>query len=426
MLWADPIASRLWVACCKAPSTGIVSLRIAPLQPNTEPIALILGAQPFPYGNASANRMLTMAMTWRAAGWRPIVINDHPQLVENEEPRVVRGIEYVNIGDSGQTRLQRFSRRRAFPARALSALALLNRARPPEYVVVPAMLFTPRLRRMGRRMAPNSQFVVDVVERHDARQFSTRVLHPYYLRHRLTWWYTRRRADHVIVISTALAEVALGHRQPLVLPACVDVEEFRDVFDQVRPTNLVRVAYFGSPGAKDDLATLVKALALVPSDLRDSLIVSMAGLNRGQLESLPRVGKQAVADVESHLDIRGRLSRPDVLHLLGESHFSFLVRSPRAGFARYGFPTKISESLAAGCPPIGNLTSDLDKYLVDGQNALLCGDASPGAVAQALVRALGTVEEGTYASLRRAALDTAIADLSPEAWALRLRSWTTR
>ena len=57
--------------------------------------------------------------------------------------------------------------------------------------------------------------------------------------------------------------------------------------------------------------------------------------------------------------------------------FSVLLRTENSRLAKAGFPTKISESLVHGVPVICNLSSDLNKYLVDGVNSIIVKGENP-------------------------------------------------
>ena len=84
------------------------------------------------------------------------------------------------------------------------------------------------------------------------------------------------------------------------------------------------------------------------------------------------------------------------------------------------------ESLAAGCPILCNLTTDLGEYLVDGQNAVVCPTAGATEVTvetltATLRRAIRlSAEEKTL--MKGAARGSAEA-FSARAWGPRLASW---
>jgi glycosyltransferase involved in cell wall biosynthesis len=110
--------------------------------------------------------------------------------------------------------------------------------------------------------------------------------------------------------------------------------------------------------------------------------------------------------------------------------FTFLLR-PDRGYAAAGFPSKVPESLAAGCPVIVNLTSDLGFFLKDGTDSLICDGADIDDVLRALSRAL-KLNRAELQQMSIEAAATAARYFDYEVWAgpldtyLRDRSTTKR
>ena len=65
-----------------------------------------------------------------------------------------------------------------------------------------------------------------------------------------------------------------------------------------------------------------------------------------------------------------------------------MLRPENARYARAGFPTKVTESLASATPVICNITSDLGMYIEDMNNGIIVKECSAGAVKEAVERAL--------------------------------------
>ena len=231
-------------------------------QGHGKPIVVVVGAHPFPHGNASANRMLGLAQTLGAAGLSAMIINDDPRLTTTEDWQsgIVAGVPYRNLGFPAGGRLGRWRRRRKFGARVANEIRAVASLREVEFLCVPSFFCTPRILYALRRRAPSASVIVDVVERHDPSQFPHGRLEPYFVRHRLTSWYAKRAADRVVVISRALASGPFRSRRPFVLPPTVELGHCDESGRVTRPSGRVTVAYVGSPGSKDDLGVLVRAL----------------------------------------------------------------------------------------------------------------------------------------------------------------------
>lgn len=393
----------------------------------SEAVAAVIGAHPFPYGNASANRMLMLAEVFAAAGFHPFVLNDDPRLeaANVNEQGMAGEVPFVNLGCPGATRRRRLRRRRSLPVRLTETLLATVPREAVEIVLVPSIFYTPALARRLRGTFPHALTIVDVVERHDPQQFRARWLTPYFVRHRFTSWFARFRADLIIVISSALASGPFRGRRPFVLPPTVDLSAFSYASEQERPSQPVTITYFGSPGSKDDLSSVVDGICRLTPQQRQRLRVVVAGVNQDGLARLPGVGSARLVEVSDVVEAVGRLTRREVIELLAQTHYTFLVRDPEAGFARYGFPSKVPESLAAGCPPITNLTSDLDRYLSDGTNAIICAGSDSESVAQAIQRAMASVFDGEHLAQSRAATQLARTAFAHEAWGQPLREWLT-
>jgi len=391
-----------------------------------KPIAVVVGAHPFPHGNASANRMLGLALALKATGRDAVVLNDDPRLEVHGEPVTdsVSGVKYTNLGGKTDTRLHRWSRRRTFGQRIAQLLASGVDVGRVDSIVIPSFFYTWRTRRALAHCVPNATLIVDVVERHDPSQFRLRWFAPYFIRHRLTSWYATLGQARIIVISTSLARGPFRRHRPHVVPPIVDPDEFTAVAQEPRPLEgPVTITYFGSPGAKDDLSGIVAAASLLSDTERAKCAIVIAGITREQLAALPGVSNASLTKAGRVVEARGSLDRSELRALLASSHFTYLMRDPDAGFARYGFPTKIAESLAAGCPPITNITSDLGSYLRDGVNALVCADQTDEAIAASLRRAIAAVEADDQVRMATAARELAEASFSPLALGRDLGRW---
>ena len=71
----------------------------------------------------------------------------------------------------------------------------------------------------------------------------------------------------------------------------------------------------------------------------------------------------------------GLIPHSQVKREIAKANFTILVRPDRRS-SHAGFPTKLAESFACGTPVILNLTSDMNLYLKDMKNAVICKDNS--------------------------------------------------
>ena len=387
---------------------------------------IVLGAFRYPAGDASANRMLTLAQLAVAAGRRPLVLNDHPALATdpNDGVGTYAGIDYLCVGEGNRGRLYRLMSRlsRAHRLRRIVEVACAT-ATQRVVMTVPPGLFNVGLH-LEHQRALGITVVSDIVERHDPDQFPRGRLDPVFLRHRWTSWLAARLSDGCIVISTELERQLDTRRTVLRLPALGDPTEFAPPTPRgtSRPLTLL---YAGNPLNKDQLGTLIDVLLEEGKGGR-AVELRLAGPDATSLSQSADVGEDRARRFGTIIRPLGRLSRDRLKHELGFADFTVLFR-PDRGYARAGFPSKVPESLAAGTPVICNLSSDLALYLADGENAVICrSDPSTGEVARAdLSRRLEDLRSASDEDLfaMRLAAWRSANELSVPAWAPVFRDW---
>lgn len=229
--------------------------------------------------------------------------------------------------------------------------------------------------------------IVDCMEWHEAKQFRYRWLSPAFWRFLWKFHVVVLHTDGVLAISNYLARHfrSRGMKVLRLLPQ-VDAAEFDE---HLGPTDCgcVHIFYAGTPHKKDYLGMVLRALSELTPKERTCIKFTVAGV---ALPELKKLAEEAVADwdsVEPQLRILGRITRTQVLKELSKADFLILLRQS-SRYSEAGFPSKVSESLAAGTPIITNLTSDLGEFLVDDKNAILVNCFDIEGVATALRKAL--------------------------------------
>jgi len=333
---------------------------------------IVVGAFQYPAGDASANRMLSLAQLASDGKRKALVVNDRPALRSdiNEGIGSYGGIDYICVGARDGGRLLRLVNRwtRAARLRDVVRAATAN-SKQRVVITLPSGLFN-----VGAYLMLNRGLacivVVDVVERHDPEQFGHGRLDPAFLRHRWTSWLASRLADGCIVISTELQRRFASECATIRIPAVVNLNEFPNPSpsDGHGPLTLL---YSGNPATKDQLGSLIDAVISIQETGDHPIELRLAGPDAPALTANADVGAVRVSRFGTAIKPLGRLTRSELRDELREADFSVLFR-PDRGYARAGFPTKVPESLAAGTPIFGNLSSDLSMYLVDGRNAIIC------------------------------------------------------
>lgn len=386
---------------------------------------LLIGAYAFPHGDATSNRLLQLARCAADAGTRTLVVNDWPcELAYPPPAGEVAGVDLVTLRVRGANRLARMSARVARPVRVLRALRRCDVGRGDVSVVLLPMAMMTVANWAVLRLALRCPVVVDASERHDRRQFRRGWLTPYYARHRWSTFLATRLVHRATAVSTTLAAYLRQHGlEVLVVPPQVDCDEFAPA----RPPSLregLRLLYAGTPGRKDMLDVILRGIGQLSSHDQRRVSLTIAGVSRDDAAARSDLDVAVLDAVSADVTFLGRVPRDTVLALLGRSHFSMLVR-PTGGYAANGFPSKVPESLAAGCPVMLNHTSDLSSYVHDGIEGLVLDGNGPDDVRQAIERALRLGDED-WAAMSRAARSRARDSFDHRAWRDRVSAFVAR
>lgn len=190
------------------------------------------------------------------------------------------------------------------------------------------------------------------------------------------------------------------------VPVIMDVlaSDYRQ--EPVQGREKVRFVYAGAPGRKDYLAQLLEGFSLLEQSLLEKLELRMVGITQKQLCEMCGVTEKTLEKLSGCLTALGRVPREQAVREVMDADYSMLLRDSSLRYAKAGFPTKIVESLMCGTPPFCNLSSDLELYLKDGENAVLVNGFTPEAVKEAAERALKLHPEQRNA-MRRCARVTA-------------------
>ncbi|MEV6813684.1 glycosyltransferase [Micromonospora sp. NPDC051296] len=359
----------------------------------------------FPWGEPGSRRVLGLARSMAAAGHDVVVAggDDGPA-----SPAPVDGVagtgrvRYVGLGErptAGTGRL-------ATVAHLLVRLGeqtvrwLDSQPTRPACVVVygGGTQYIARIGRWCRRHGV--PLVADVVEWYAPHQLAGGALGPVHLSAKLALHYYYPRCQGVIAISSLLERHYRERGVPVLrVPPTLDVLGLR-----VRDHGLgaqrpgLHLVYFGTPGRKDLLGTVVRAVDSVGREAQ--LTLSVYGPSVDEVRGL-----LGGADLPPSVRVPGRVPQPQVEEIVSGANFSVLVR-PSARFTNAGFPTKFAESLACGTPVIANLTSDLGQFLTDGEQGLVCRDATVTELRRVLCRAV-RLSGAQLAAMRVAARATA-------------------
>ena len=228
----------------------------------------------------------------------------------------------------------------------------------------------------------NIPIIHDSVEWYSPCQFKMgRLAYPYVLKE-ITNRFMIRKPISVIAISTFLENYfQQKYLRTVRIPVIMDVYNANKSLGST--DERIKMIYAGSPGSKDHLREIVEAISNLSEIDKTRLSLDIFGIDEESLKN--KVGMV----IPSSICVHGRVSRERIIEAMENADYSILLRPENERYAKAGFPTKVVESMAHGVPVICNLTSDLARYLVDGENSIIVKGCTSSAFYDALVRVLG-------------------------------------
>ena len=217
------------------------------------------------------------------------------------------------------------------------------------------------------------------------------------------------KANGIIAISSSMAACFNNKKcKTMVMPNLLDTELLRDqVLDHKKNDKLV-LGYFGSPGlhnTKDSLDNIIYALNMLGNDEREKIDFYVYGIEERELTSKYDVEKSCVDNLKNVLKVFGRIPKDQVGFELAKVDFTVLLRNNTHSI-NCGLSSKMEESLAYGVPVICNITSDMDKYIVNGKSGIIVEKNTPESCLLGIRKALMLTQQEKN-SMRNEALNKA-------------------
>jgi glycosyltransferase involved in cell wall biosynthesis len=186
----------------------------------------------------------------------------------------------------------------------------------------------------------------------------------------------------IITISSYLEESSRNLTNGKVpihhLPISVDMDRFPEKPFCMNPT--VSLFNSGSFGKKDGLPVLLDAFDRLAAKYENVRLI-ITGL--GDEESMKEFfAHMKLSPFKDRIEFKGYLDEKDYYTLLNSADIPCMTRVDLA-FAHAGFPFKLGEYLATGKPVIASCVSDVDKFLVNGMNAMLVNPGSSAEICEA-------------------------------------------
>lgn len=177
----------------------------------------------------------------------------------------------------------------------------------------------------------------------------------------------QKHIDGLIVISYFLEKYYDKCRNVIRIPPLVDLSEDKwNLPVSKYNDDVIRFVYAGSPGNnKDNLNLIIQSL----SELNEvsNYLFYIIGITKEKYLADYEAHKKIIEDNYKQIIFLGQLTHIDSLKYIRMADFSVFLRH-ETRVTKAGFPTKFVESVSCGTPVITNRTSDLNEFLVKGEN----------------------------------------------------------
>ena len=366
---------------------------------------LILSRASFPEGNALSTYILNVCRTIVAAGHKVTVIGCcHGNKVDFPSKGSYDGIDYINFDIDKQPKFVAYLFYKYWSRYALHMLSLFKKTDI-------AFLY-------GEKKS-TAEAVFKYCKRHDILYgaFNCEWYEPESFPESMGRKmiedmtglipFNAEHADVAIQISTLLTNYFKEHNvKTIMVPNLVDLSDKKwDCRCEKVVGDKLKLAYAGVPGVgKDELATVIEAMDLLPDDLKGRTELHIWGANQRDMETHLGDRKELLQKLSDNIFIYGRAKQSELPRLINGCHFTVLIRKPSLR-ANAGFSTKMVESFAAGVPVMANLTGDIGSFLKDGVNGIVVRNESTDACVEAIKKAHELLAKNPQ--MRKAALETA-------------------
>lgn len=186
-----------------------------------------------------------------------------------------------------------------------------------------------------------------------------------------------KKVDSLIVVSTFLKRY-YSEKKTVVVPTLIPKNKKLNPY--FKTSNVINFVYAGVPFkigiplknrnlAKDRLDLALRMFHSLQKE-NNNFVFNIYGLTKKQyLEVIPD-DLSILQELEGRVVFHGRKENKETQNAVNRSDFSILIRDNNR-VTEAGFPTKFTESINSSVPVITTKTSDLDKYLIEGENGFI-------------------------------------------------------
>ncbi|MEG1854773.1 MAG: glycosyltransferase [Acinetobacter sp.] len=365
---------------------------------------VISGAFRFNRNEAAQPRVLSIAKILRGLGHDVVFVcwsGDYLQRERVENKHYKQGFEYSISGDlPDNTPIGFVKRLRMFALRGNQSIATILSYHPDIVIGYNAPLyFSSEMLRLGKKH--KFRFVNDITEWFDASEFIGGKWLPFAWSDDFNMKYFQRKVKNKIVISSFLDRYYDSNN--VVIPPLIDFEE--EKWRRTTPDEIdfdgVTIVFAGYAGMKDLLKTIIDGVC---DSFSKGAKVKFLIVGADRMQICELMGGENFEKFSQTIIPCGRVSQDEVPQYYAKASFSFIIRKPiRKNMA--GFPTKFAESMAAGCPVIANVTSDLVEYIANGYNGFIIEDWSVACISST-ISSISRMDKSKINRMKQAAWNT--------------------
>ncbi len=299
----------------------------------------------------------------------------------NFQTDVYKGINYVSLR-YGSTKL---NDKIKTALKFWTNLKKIIQEYKPECIIMDDLrpIITIKLKKYSRKY--NFMLIHDSVEWYSKEQFKFGFFSPSLINKNIVNRFLIDKSCRVIAISKYLEKYYVSKGIKCVnIPIVVSKDDF--VYEK-NFQDTINITYAGQIGKKDNITVVLQAMNLLTDDEKKKVEFNILGCS---IEAMLKNGfsSEMIKNLGVSLKVYGRVSREQVFEVLKRSDFTVLVRAENQRYSKAGFPTKVVESLSHSTPVIANITSDLDRYLLDGYNSLIIDNCTPEDIVSVLRKAI--------------------------------------
>lgn len=340
--------------------------------------ALMVVPSNFPNGDAGSVRDMAFASIFQELGYKVFLIGAGIQNVEGD----YKGVHYYSIYKEAKGTIGHLKR---FIGSKAAYMSIINRLKKengnPSIIYINDVSHgaIDQLRKLADKNG--IPMLHDSTEWYSPCEFSRGKLDKaYILKDRLNRKVIKQPIK-VIGISSYLTEHFKSRGIKAVrIPVIMDVKKTKIALNEDETLKLI---YAGSPANKDYLREIVLGVMLLSEDNQKRLELHILGATDEQIRGLTQL--EILPDC---IKAYGRVPREKVEEVMLGMDFSVLLRPSEERYTKAGFPTKSVEAMSHGVAMICNISSDLDMYLRDGENAIIVYGYDEKAFSKSLERVL--------------------------------------